>query len=89
MLELSISTQVASMVLASAGDQPSLGETTALWWALLGKKSEEQPPMAQVTGRKDSFYWPKLYLTRLPVSPGVYCFRAGMLDIQKYSGISG
>lgn len=55
---------------ASLGDQPSLGAKTALRWAFLGKHSEGQPAVAQVTGRKDSFYWAKLCLSRLPVLPG-------------------
>lgn len=39
---------------ASPGDQHSLGEKTALQWAL--QHSEGQAAVAQVTGRTDSFY---------------------------------
>lgn len=45
--------------------------------------------LSQVIGSKDSFYWAKLCLSRLPVLPEIGHFGARRLDVQMYLGTSG
>lgn len=53
------------------------------------KNNKGQLAVVEITGIKDSFYWAKLCLSRLPVAAGIHCFEARNLDVLMCLWISG